>query len=270
MKVAVVQMAPLWKENATQRDEMANINHAIELIKNIKEEVDIVVLPEFAFVGPPSTITDWDSMTESFPKYGLIYEHLKKIASKSYTYILYPFIEKDNEGFYNSLSLVNKEGKIEATYRKIHLFPPEKPYLKPGKDLVKVKLKFGTIGLMTCYDLAFPETARLLALEGVEVILVPTMSMQWLTNLFLKMTIARAIENQVFIVVVNGVGIHPKTKEVVPGHSLVVYPNGDYESLGEKEEVKVYDLDLKLITCFKEKFNTFVDRCPDVYKGIIK
>ena len=146
---------------------------------------------------------------------------------------------KNNRKLVNQSILINKYGKIQSTYDKIHLFDVninkrethrESNYFIKGKKIVTSKVDGVIIGLTICYDLRFPNLYRSIAKKNAQVILipaaftVPTGKAHWKTLIR-----ARAIENSVFIVATNMCGIHHSGRKTY-GHSITFNPWGNIEN----------------------------------------
>ena len=141
----------------------------------------------------------------------------------------------------------------------------EKKYFAQGNNIVTFKYNGIIFGLSICYDLRFPEVFRLMALEGVDVIFLPT---EWPTprmphfDIFMH---ARAIENQIYMIGVNRVGKDRMSE--FSGGSVVVDPWGNNVCAFEnKEQIAVCEIDLSLINRVREKIPVYSDRREDVYK----
>ena len=145
-------------------------------------------------------------------------------------------IPGDERRAYNTAVVVGPDGRLAATYRKIHLFDVDIPggavlresdATAPGRDLVVVDVDGTRVGLTICYDLRFPELYRRLVYDqGAEVVVVPaaftahTGRAHW--HLLLR---ARAIENQAYVVAAAQWGQHNPKRETF-GHSLIIDPWG--------------------------------------------
>lgn len=175
-------------------------------------------------------------------------------------------LESQGDQFYNTMALYSPEGKLTASYRKIHLFRlmHEDRYLAPGRTGVMHELPWGCTGLAICYDLRFPELFRRYALEGARLMILPAAwphprRMHWRTLLR-----SRAIENQCFVAACNRVG----TAEDVSffGASAVIDPWG--ETLiegGETEALLTVRIDLDTVEATRKKIPIFADRQPELY-----
>ena len=109
------------------------------------------------------------------------------IARQYNLYIVAGLLEKDGNVVYNTAVLIDKKGKIVGKYRKISL-PREEidGGITPGDETPVFDTDFGRIGMMICWDVTFPETARALAKQGAEVIFLP------IAGGHLKLAMARA------------------------------------------------------------------------------
>jgi predicted amidohydrolase len=153
----------------------------------------------------------------------------------------------------NTSVLVDREGRLVAAYRKVHLFDidldelrlRESEAVEPGSEAVWADLPWCRIGLSVCYDLRFPELYRQLAAARSELLTVPsaftakTGPDHW--HLLLR---ARAVENQAFVVAPAQVGQH-SPRRASYGHALIVDPWGEVlaDAGGEGEALAVADLD---------------------------
>lgn len=162
-------------------------------------------------------------------------------------------VSEDPERPYNTL--VVAQGEALSTYRKIHLYDSfgqrESDIVSPGPlESAVVDVGATQVGLMTCYDLRFPELARSLSASGAEVLVVPAAwvagerkTEQWRTLLR-----ARAIENLCWVVA----AAQPAPRYC--GHSTVIAPTGDIlVEAGEGAEVINASLDLDAVAVAREK-----------------
>src|SRR5436190_9267949 len=136
----------------------------------------------------------------------------------------------------NTCVHVSPDGDVHAVYRKIHMFDvvvgdieyKESASEEPGNEIVLSELGDGEpLGLTVCYDLRFPELFRILAIRGATVITLPAAFTKVTGQAHWEILIrARAIENQVFMVAADQVGMHPEDKESFGG-SMIVDPWGE-------------------------------------------
>lgn len=139
--------------------------------------------------------------------------------------ILTGFCERDGARAFNSAVLVERNGVLQATYRKCHVFGPmENAVFTEGAALVRTTLDGLRIGMLICYDVEFPETVRAHALEGVDLVAVPTALTHPHDRVARLIVPARAMENQIHLAYVNHVGAEDGLRYV--GQSCVVGPDG--------------------------------------------
>ena len=164
-------------------------------------------------------------------------------------------IDKENL-FYNTLQLIGRNGTF-GTYRKRYIFPGEEEAFCPGFGACPpIATPVGTFGSMICYDLRFPKLARSQCQQGADLLLCAA---QWpLARIqhWQALVIARAIENQTFMVACNGVGKNGDL--TLGGHSLVVSPAGEilYEA-GEDEAAKIVEINWQLKEDAQSGFKSF-------------
>jgi N-carbamoylputrescine amidase len=132
----------------------------------------LVVLPELIVPGYVSDRRRLAQLAE--PLDGPTVAAWRELAAEHGGWIAGGFCEREDERLYNTAVLVGPDG-VAVHYRKLHPFRTEKEVFEPGDlGLPVAELPFGRVGLCVCYDLRFVEVVRLLALEGAELICVPT------------------------------------------------------------------------------------------------
>ena len=142
-----------------------------------KENVDIVCFPELATIGYTITTDELQNLPEDFEN--TFIEKLQEKARFFKIHLLVGYLEskttKKSRDFYNSCIFIDDDGKILANTRKVYLWKKEKTKFKAGNKFVVKNTKFGKIGILLCYDLEFPEPARIECLKGAEIIFVPSL-----------------------------------------------------------------------------------------------
>jgi len=177
---------------------------------------DVICLPEgITVVG---TGKSYAEVSEPVP--GPTTEKLGALARELGTYIVAGIYERSGSVIYNTAVLIDRKGKLAGVYHKTHLPREEvEAGLTPGNEYPVFKTDFGTVGLMICWDLQFPEPARAMALQGAELILLPI----WGGSEVLAR--ARAIENHVFLVTSS---YDMKTFVVDPKGDVLAEATGDH------------------------------------------
>jgi predicted amidohydrolase len=198
---------------------------------------------------------------------GASFQRLSKIAAEYKIHLAYGYVEKgENESLYNSLQFVDPNGQSLANYRKIHLTPSEREFFDAGREVVTVETEIGKIGLMICWDLAFPELARLLALEGADILLAPSAWEDPYQLPYVNFGMARAIDNTAFLATSNHVGSSQQLHFF--GKSSVYGPDGEVISRAESDENAVIVADIELAYRHKLKkdfFTMLEERRTDLY-----
>ena len=187
VRLAAIHHRP--QNTTSSQENLEQFKEYIDMAGN--QKADIVCLPEGITVV--STGKTYVEVSEAIP--GPSTKFLGQLAKKHNMYIVAGIYEREGSVVYNTSVLVGRDGKLQGTYRKASL-PREEidGGITPGDEFPVFDTDFGRIGMMICWDLHFPEAARMLALQGAEVIFMPI----WGGELILAK--ARAIENQIYLV----------------------------------------------------------------------
>jgi predicted amidohydrolase len=254
MKAGFVQFDPLFGKVKK------NIEKAIQLIESL--DADVIVLPEFFNTGYLFTSKqEADELAEIIPG-GPTTEALCGIAGRKNVHLVGGLIEKAGGRLYNAAILVSPQGHV-ATYRKVHLFNEENLWFTPGdKGFEVYDIGSCKLGIMICYDWIFPESMRVLALKGAEVICHPA-------NLVLPFCqdamITRCLENRVFAITANRTGTEQRGGRTFryTGRSQITGPVANilYRAGADTEETGVVDIDVSLAR--NKRLNPFNDLLGD-------
>ncbi|ALS27825.1 nitrilase [Paenibacillus sp. 32O-W] len=174
--------------------------------------------------------------------------------------------EKRERGVYNTAYSFDRQGRLNAAYSKIHLFRlmDEEKHLLAGDAPGRLAVDGEAAGMMICYDIRFPELARKLALDGAKVLFVPAEWPHPRLHHWRTLLMARAIENQMFVIACNRCGTSGDTSFF--GHSMVIDPWGEIVAeAGEEETVLTADIDLALVDEVRARIPVFEDRRPSLY-----
>lgn len=200
------------------------------------------------------------------PADGLSAGRAAAIARSCGLALLYGYPERSPDGrVFNAALLIDRAGRRLANHRKAHLFGDDRSAFSAGETLVTVADLDGLrTGILICYDVEFPESARLLALAGVDLIAVPTALMQPYAFIPRGLVAARAYESQVFIAYANRCG--READLVYEGASCIVGPDGrDLARAGTGQELILADLDPAALEASR-RINTYLrDRRPELY-----
>jgi len=264
--VSCVQMNPVLG------DFDANISIIKEHIKEITElrpGTDLIVFPELVTSGYECTKSEFDSLAESIDMNSKSIRGVADLCKKYDVNVVYGLPETDPKTpdvLYNSSVMIGNEGSILGSFRKIHPFDEEKVWCLPGQDISVINTPFGKIGLMICWDTAFPELARIYALQGADLLVVSSCWENPYSDDWDLFTRARAIDNTLHLVSSNRVGAD-RTLSFF-GHSNIVSPVGKViSSLDDATEGVVHaKIDLGLTAKLREDYySMFDDRHPQLY-----
>jgi predicted amidohydrolase len=258
MRLAVVQTNPEF--GAAEE----NTEHALEMLS--QNPADVYVLPELFNTGY-NFIDAKEAARHAETISGPTFRAVAGFARKSNSYVAYGFAEQADR-IYNSSVLVGPTGII-GHYRKVHLFSRENILFSPGDlGFPAFELPFARVGMMICFDWYYPEAARSLSLQGVEIILHPS-------NLVMPhcpdAMVTRCLENGVFSATADRVGTEERGGVSLSyvGKSQIVSPKGEILSRmdGRTEGVTCVEIDPRLAR--NKRLNAFNEvlegRRPDQY-----
>lgn len=264
MNIGYLQFRPAFG------DTNANIDALIKLIPS--SGADLLVLPELATSGYTFTSKEeLASLAEPF-KSSPSLARLQDIAAQRECALVVGFPELGDDGsVYNASALLRPDGTREL-YRKIHLFGTERLFFTPGDRPFEVHDLSGVkIGMMICFDWYFPESARILALKGAQIICQPAnLVLQWCQ----RAMVIRGVENRVFTVTANRYGTEERGKYAFTftGASQITTPAGDQlspaQDSGDMVSVVEIDPSLALHKNVTELSNLFDGRRPEFYHPI--
>ena len=266
IKVALLQMA------GGGRDKAANLKKGDLFCRRARAMgADIALFPEMWSCGMTFFNPDEEGEREQWQAQAVSRDdsfivHFRNLARELKMAIALTYLEKSNEAPRNTVSLIDRRGEIVLTYAKVHTceFDAEAA-LTPGDGFPVCALETEggevKIGFMICYDREFPESARILMLQGAELILTPnacTIESHRMSQLK-----TRAYENMVGVAMTNYAA--PQNN----GHSVAfdgvafdapADPNGDGEpremlliEAGEAEDVYIASFDLKSLRAYRER-----------------
>ncbi|CAM9298288.1 unnamed protein product [Ectocarpus fasciculatus] len=237
--------------------------------------LDIVQFPELYLCG-------YDIQPDETAKYAVSLSGgeigtLKELAAKHRVAVGIGYAEVEGGAVYNSCCVLDAAGKVTLNYRKTHLWDPtmegEKLVFRPGGNLPVAELHLPrsgisiTVGVLICFDCEFPEPARVLALNGAQVILISTAICDDATPRL--MIPCRAAENHVAIVYSNLMGRNCTfpAKVWFCGQSAIIAPNGDELARAARTESGLISatVDRSRYTEHKMRNDYIAERRPELY-----
>ncbi|WP_394829265.1 nitrilase-related carbon-nitrogen hydrolase [Pendulispora albinea] len=282
VKVGLIQMAtpfdPAWSVERIKKDALEKHLPLIEQAG--KSGVQILGLQEI-FNGPyfcPSQDPKWYDAAESCP--GPTTELMAGYAKKYDMAMVVPIYERDLPGvYYNTAAMIDADGTYLGKYRKNHIPHTngfwEKYFFKPGNLGYPVfNTRYGKVGIYICYDRHFPEGARLLGLNGAEIVFNPSATVAGLSQYLWKLEQpAHAVANGYFVAASNRVGTEaPWNIGHFYGSSYIVDPRGNFLAMGseDKDELVIATVDLDQIEEVRKTWQFYRDRRPETYGDMAK
>ena len=168
---------------------------------------------------------------------------------------------------YNTACVFDRAGNCVAEYDKTHLFTPmgEHAYFTPGDHLCRFRLDGHDCGLVICYDIRFPELTRTLAVQGMDMLFVVSQWPAARIGHLRALTVARAIENQAFVICCNSCGDAGETH--YGGASAIIDPWGELLAAGgQDEQILAADCELEMLDGIRSSINVFRDRRAELYR----
>lgn len=253
-----------------------NLSRMEELFKNALEkhpDTNLVVFPELATSGYQCG-DNFRKLAETADGTSTSIQRLGRLAREYKTHVIFGMPERDAENpsvLYNSQIFLDDKGELIGQYHKVHLFDSEKKIFTPGDTFKVFDTAIGKIGLFVCYDAFFPETARILAIKGANLLVNSTnWESPYLYDMDMVMS-ARALENTVYLACCNRIGTDNTLSFF--GHSRILNPLGQVISgiEGEKEDFVYASLDYDRIEKMRTEYYTMLtERRPELYTELVE
>jgi predicted amidohydrolase len=194
-------------------------------------------------------------------------------------HVIVGFAERGEAGsIYNSAAICGPDGSVLGVYRKTHIFSATESFFAPGDELSVFDVAFGRIGIPICYDLEFPEPARVLCLAGAEILL--SMAAHWegtgtvgTPEGFIRTIYsARALENRIPVVLCNRVGYDEGLGDRFIGLSRIVDSEGEVvaEMSDDSEGMISALIDLDRERMKRESYDYISQRLPHLYVSLVE
>ena len=283
VKVGLIQASDAANDPSLPVDkikQMALEKHLGLIDEAAQRGVQILGLQEI-FNGPyfcPSQDAKWYAAAEPIP--GPTIEVMQQRAKKHAMVMVVPIYERAMAGvYYNTAAVIDADGSLCGIYRKQHIPHTggfwEKYFFKPGNLGYPVfNTRYGAVGVYICYDRHFPEGARLLGLNGAEVVFNPSATVAGLSQYLWKLEQpAHAVANGYFMAASNRVGVEkPWNIGKFYGTSYVCDPRGNFLAVGseDKDEIVAADCDLDVIEEVRQVWQFYRDRRPETYGDLCK
>lgn len=255
-------------------DADANLQKAALAVKEAAETYhgDIIVFPEVYMDAHPAKTSREQILSTAQPLSGTFVKGMQALARQYQIWIVFGMTEPGDDASddrtFNTTVILDSEGSIVKTYHKTHMYDAfgvrETDTYRAGTKLfTPVDTPFGRIGLFVCYELRFPEIARIQALQGAEILLVPAAwykgdlkSSHWKTLLT-----ARALENTVFVL-----GCDLYSQDTYMGESMAVDPLGvPFACASEGSRLIPCMVDTERIYEVRKKLSCLENRRSELY-----
>lgn len=264
-----------------------NIDAVSTLVEEAAAKGAQVILPPELFEGPYFCQVEDEALFASAHPTA---EHpsvvaMQALAAKLKVAIPTSFFERDGHHYYNTLAMIGPDGDIMGTYRKSHIPDgpgyQEKFYFSPGDTGIPVfKTRYATVGCAICWDQWFPETARIMALKGAEILLYPTAigsepqdpgidsQGHWT-----RVMQGHAGANLMPLVASNRIGREEGDSCGITfyGSSFIADPQGEIVAQADREHTTVLtaSFDLDRIAAQRASWGVFRDRRPELYGALL-
>jgi N-carbamoylputrescine amidase len=264
-------------------DMAANIAKTEALIRDAAKQGAQVILPSELFQGPyfcTSQEERWFATAHEAKTHPCV-TALAPVAKELGVVIPVSIFERDGPHYYNSIVIVDADGRQLGVYRKSHIPDGpgymEKYYFRPGDTGFKVwDTAYGRIGVGICWDQWFPESARAMAVMGAQVLFYPTAIGSEPHDATLDTRVpwrramqGHAVSNVMPIVASNRIGRETigAVTQTYYGHSFIADHRGDLVAhLGEEEGVVAHEFDLDFLDRHRAAWGFFRDRRPEFYR----
>ena len=247
MRCVLLQTDPVWQDLPASRARLADMLASAGDVRGA-----FVVAPEMAesgFTMHPANACDGANLSFA-----------AELAMRHGCFLQHGFIERTATGHRNRVAIVGPDGVVRLAYSKNHLFSPagESRCYEAGHAISIAEVAGLRVSSFICYDLRFPELWRHAALAGAEVLALSACWPQVRQAHWRALSIARAIENQAFMIACNRTGQEPNAS--YGGGSLVVAPDGEVLAEAGAESGPLFaDIDPERVRGWRAKFPALRD-----------
>ncbi|MED1471333.1 carbon-nitrogen hydrolase family protein [Bacillus salipaludis] len=257
METLRIALAQLTCEDGRMEKNLARMD---QVIAEYGSYHDLIVFPETYTMGFPEREV---CRSLAQPLDGPVVHHLEQKAREADILIVAGLYEREGENVYNTTVLVGPTGLL-LSYRKTHLWVGEASRVEAGSSFQSCTWNGTNLGLLICYDIEFPETARAVASLGTELLIVTDGNMHPYGPVHRVALQARAQENQIFVAMANRIGDGRdggETSQFVGG-SMIVDPYGRIlvEASNQQEEVISASIDLSLVQESRQHYHYLNER----------
>ncbi|WP_183192605.1 carbon-nitrogen hydrolase family protein [Brevibacillus fluminis] len=258
MRLSIAQIETKLNDKAYN---LAKIERFLHEAKEHKS--DLVLFPELGLTG--YSIGPWLDEAAETPD-GESVQHVQSLCKKLAIHTIFSFPERGQDGnYYVATVFINDQGEVVALHRKTHLYGEEQVHFTCGDEVQVFQSKFGVIGIMSSYDLEFPEIARILSKKGADLILIPSTNMAPYKTHQLAFTQCRAMENEVPLALCNRIGKEGDIEFI--GCSSFVDAQGVTHLLLSNQE-ELHTIPVLLFKSADSKLDYILNNQPHLFKEL--
>lgn len=278
--VAATQMACTW-------DLAANVERAKRLVRAAAAQGAQIILLQELFEMPyfcKDQSPEFFALARPRDNHPTL-ARMRRLAAELEVVLPVSFFERDNNAYYNALALIDADGSVRGVYRKSHIPDgpgyQEKYYFNPGDTGFQVhRTRYGVVGAAVCWDQWFPEAARIMVLQGAEILLYPTAIGSEPHNPaldsrdhWMRVMQGHAGANLVPLVASNRIGTETGAGCSITfyGSSFIAGPQGELVAVAGRDEEAVLtaSFDLDRIRAQRAAWGVFRDRRPELYHPLL-
>ena len=264
MKLALAQI------EVVAADKAHTLVRILELIGRAADGgAELVIFPELSNTEYFCVHWDYKYLDYAEPLTGPTITAVRAVARERQVHVIVPIYLEEGPGMkYNAAVVVEKTGDVQGAYRKVHPAARqslEKIYFKPGTRLPIFHLGEWRVGVLICYDTYFCEAARILALKGAELLVLPFAAHH--VPMWTSVLPTRAYENGLYVAAINRVGTEPGPDwNTFMGRSLIADPFGKILVEGDRQAGLVWgDIERSLVHQRQAEMSEWEERRPDLY-----
>lgn len=241
-----------------------------------EQQTDLVVFPELSTTGYLPRSFDAEFLcrlrSESHPIPGPVTDSLCRAARAAGVAVIAGVSERDTSGLFNSAVIISAGGELLGVQRKVHLWAQERHYFLGGDRFDVFDTDVGRLGVSICYDSRFPESSRLQAVAGAEILIClfalvkdPDFTSE---PLLVHRAATRALENSAYYIACNRRGVEDAGEFF--GGSVIATPIGETTVAAPHAGVIRARLDSALLMRAREYSDLARDRKPEVYAALTR
>ena len=261
MRIALVSLNQFWENKD------ANFQTCARYVSEAKNHaVDFIIFPEMTLTGFSMRSAQLAERLDN----SMTLDFFKKLAQTHSITIQFGMSTVENNYYYNCSVTINSKGTIVSNYKKMHpfSFSGENGHYSSGEELSYFELQGVKFGCTICYDLRFPEIYSALSNKSKVVINIASWPKKRIDH-WRKLIMARAIENQIYLIGVNRTGTDGNLIEYEES-SMIVDPSGvPLAAVYKETPLSIYDINFNIGEAYRSAFPTFQDRRPDLYRKFI-